>query len=420
MSKSTPDAPDYEAAAEKQAQSSREVTEQQTWANRPDQYTPWGSTTWENEQVWDPSTSQYLNRWTQNTNLTPDSQAALDAQLDLTRERSELGLSMTDRMRDEYGTAMDWGSVRQGGGSVDPRTLQSRDLQNSYDIEGPDLNSAQRYSQQAEDALYGRWADRALPQQARDEEALRTQLYNMGAKEGDPIYDEEMRKLREGHGDQQRQAAYDATIGAGEEAQRYLGMDQSTRAQLTGENRDLAGFGNQAALGEFGMDQTASGQNFGQEMQSSQYDTQLRQQQIAEIMQQRGFTLNEINALLTGQQVNMPSMPGFNTAQRSEGNQALQAAQLTGQAELDRYNAQQQATQGMMSGIGSMAGGFMMSDRRMKTDVVHVGETANGTPLYSFRYIGGGPAYFGVMADEVPHAVVRINGIDYVDYSKVH
>lgn len=359
MSKSTPKAPDYEAAAERQAESSREVTEQQTWANRPDQFTPWGSQTWENQQVWDPATQQYLNRWAQTTNLTPDSQAALDAQLQLGRERSELGLSMTDRMRNEYGSAMDWGGIREGGDSVDPNNLTPEQLQRGYDVTGPDLNPASRYAQDANNAIYGQWADRALPEQQRAEERLRTQLYNMGAKEGDPIYDEEMRKLRESQSDAQRQAQYQATIGSGAEAQRYLGMDAATRAQLTGENRDLAGFGNQAALGQFGMMQGAGAQNFGQEMQASQYDTQLRQQQIAEEMQRRGFTLNEINALLTGQQVGMPSMPGFNTAQRAEGVQALQAAQLTGQAELDRYNAQQAATQGMMSGIGSMAGGFM-------------------------------------------------------------
>jgi hypothetical protein len=74
----------------------------------------------------------------------------------------------------------------------------------------------------------------------------------------------------------------------------------------------------------------------------------------------------------------------------------------------------------MMSGIGDMAGGFMMmSDRRFKRDVRRIGATAGGTPLYSFRYIFGGPEYVGVMADEVPHAVTRIAGINFVDYAKV-
>jgi hypothetical protein len=161
-------------------------------------------------------------------------------------------------------------------------------------------------------------------------------------------------------------------------------------------------------------------QDFQNLMQQSQYQNQLRQQQISEAMQARGFTLNEINALLSGQQVAMPQMPSYNTAARAEGTQNLAAAQMTGQAELDRFNAQQAATQGMMSGIGSMAGGFMMSDRRMKTDVTRIGSTPGGVPVYTFRYIFGGPLHVGVMADEVPHAAVNRGGILFVDYSKVN
>ncbi len=41
------------------------------------------------------------------------------------------------------------------------------------------------------------------------------------------------------------------------------------------------------------------------------------------------------------------------------------------------------------------------SDRRLKTDVVQVGTTHNGLPLYHFRYIGGQELYAGVMAQDV-------------------
>jgi hypothetical protein len=462
VSKSTPKAPDYAAAAEKQAESSREVTEQQTWANRPDQQTPFGNTSWENKATWDPSTQQYLNKWTQNTTLNPESQRALDAQMGLTTGRSELGASLFPRMQDEFGQKMDWsqfdpaGKAAQAGnlqaGNLTPeqmqRQLQGETLQRDYETAGPELDSSQKYSQNANDAIYNQWASRALPQQEKDTDRLRTRLYNMGLKEGDSAYNDEMQRLSQNQGDAMQQAQYQATIGSGAEAQRMLGMDAATRQQLTGENAARAGFGNEAALGQFGigaqqgnfanqaaqgqfgMNATAGGQNFGQQAQagSQNFDqqqsqanqqTQLRQQQIAEEMQQRGFSLNEINAIISGQQVGMPSMPGFNQAQRSEGNQALQAAQLTGQAELDRFNAQQQATQGMMSGIGGMAGGMMMSDRRFKREVERVGTTNGGTPLYTFRYIFGGPKFIGVMADEVPHAVTKIAGISFVDYSKV-
>jgi hypothetical protein len=422
MSKSTPKAPDYAAAADTQAQSSKEVTEQQTWANRADQFTPWGNQTWQNQQVWDPATNQYINRWAQTTQLDPTLDQANKAQMDTTLERSNLANSLTGRMNQEFGSAMDWNKFQQGGGAVNaPDPSQRGNIQGSLSTEGlTNLDPSQKYQQNANDAIYNQWADRALPQQAKDTDRLRTQLYNMGLKEGDSAYDDEMRKSRESQGDQQRQAQYQATIGSGAEAQRMLGMDSSTRAQMFGERGTQGQFGNQAQAQDFSQQQAGSQQDFNNLMQSSQYQNQLRQQQIAEAQQARGQSLNEMNALLSGQQVSMPSMPSYNTAQRSEGNQALQAAQLTGQAALDAYNAKQQATQGMMSGIGSIAGaGMMASDRRFKRDIVKVGETAGGTNLYEFTYVWGGPRYVGVMADEVPHAAVKIGGINFVDYSKV-
>ena len=72
----------------------------------------------------------------------------------------------------------------------------------------------------------------------------------------------------------------------------------------------------------------ANQQNFGQSMQGANYANQLRQQQIAEEMQRRGYGLNEINALLSGQQVGMPSMPSFMGA----GQQA-QTPWMQGQAQ---------------------------------------------------------------------------------------
>jgi hypothetical protein len=343
-SKSAPKAPDYEAAARQQAEASREVTEQQTWANRPDQYTPWGSTTWQNQQVWDPSTQQYLNRWAQETNLDPTLQAALDEQFQLQLDRSRLAGDLTGRMQNEFGQAMDWSGIRQGGGDVGPTGTQ-RELSTAG---LPDLNPASRYYQQAGDAAYNQWAERALPAQQMAQDQLRTQLYNQGLQEGDAAYDREMAKLRTTQGDQQRQAAFDATKLAGSEAQRYLGMDSATRQQLFGERGQQGQFYNQGGQ-----------QDFNQQMASSQYATQQRQQQIAETLQQRGWSLNEINALLSGQQVGMPSMPNFSQAQRSEGYQGLQAAQMTGQAQLDRFNAQQAAMQGMMSGVADLGKSFM-------------------------------------------------------------
>ena len=61
------------------------------------------------------------------------------------------------------------------------------------------------------------------------------------------------------------------------------------------------------------------------------------------------------------------------------------------------------------------------SDMRLKEDIVHMGTTFNGLPIYSFSYIGQDGTYLGVMAQDVlmhtPEAViVGDDGFMSVDY----
>lgn len=404
MSKSAPKAPDYAAAAEQQAQSSREVTEQQTWANRPDQFTPFGSQTWQNQQVWDPSTQQYLNRWAQTTELTPETQAALDSQMRIQQGRSGLAESMLTRVNNEFSPTMDWSQFGPREDRVSPGQLQT-----NLDFSGaPEVSSGADTRNRAENAIYQRATSRLDPRFSQEEGDIRSRLYNQGLREGDAAWQREMDNFGRSKEDAYQTAMNEAIMGGGQEASREFGMDSARRSMMTGEMAQQANFGNSALQ-----------QQLGQQIQAGGYNTQQRQQQIAEEMQRRGFSLNEINAILTGQQVAMPGMPGFNTAQRSEGLQSLQAAQMQGQADLDAFNAEQQAMQGMMSGVGSIAGGFMgFCDRRLKDGIKKIGEI-NGINVYSWTYLWGEEA-IGVMADEVPWATVKHpSGLVMVDYRRI-
>ncbi len=155
----------------------------------------------------------------------------------------------------------------------------------------------------------------------------------------------------------------------------------------------------------------ANRQNFGQAMQGSQYANQIRQQQITEAMQKRGFSLNEINALLSGQQVNAPQMPNFSQAA------AAQAAPIY-QGTVDAGNFSQAQTQQMIDGVTGMAGmGMAMSDRRLKSNIKKIG-TRGGHNWYSYD-IFGLPSE-GVMADEIPaEFTVDVGGYKAVDYDKL-
>ena len=91
------------------------------------------------------------------------------------------------------------------------------------------------------------------------------------------------------------------------------------------------------------------------------------------------------------------------------------------EGEMQKYNADQMAAQGAMSGIGStaLAAAFMFSDRRLKTHVVHVGHTLGRQPVY--RYTIFGRTALGVMADESPPEAVfeHPSGYLMVDYSRI-
>ena len=80
-----PPPPDYTGAAKVTAAGNVENLAAQTSANRPDQVTPWGNSTW---------TDNGNNRWTQNISLSPSQQAALTDQQTIQANQSHLAQTM--------------------------------------------------------------------------------------------------------------------------------------------------------------------------------------------------------------------------------------------------------------------------------------------------------------------------------------
>jgi hypothetical protein len=204
---------------------------------------------------------------------------------------------------------MDWNKFRPSGQSV----------------AAPEYGDLGAFRQKQEDALYGRATSRLDPMWEQRERQRRTQLYNMGLRDNDAAFTEAMANMGRDRNDAYNQAMFSAIQGGGAEMANQIGMGGMTQQQA---------------------------------LASSGYQNQLRQQDIAEEMMRRGASLNEINAALSGQQVAMPSMPQFNTAAAAQPIQALGAAQMQGQYNVDRFNAQQGALQGLFSGLGSLAGGY--------------------------------------------------------------
>jgi Chaperone of endosialidase len=144
---------------------------------------------------------------------------------------------------------------------------------------------------------------------------------------------------------------------------------------------------------------------------------QLRQAQMEEAFAMRNQPINEIMALLGGSQVNMPNFSPYSR-------QGISASSPGGYQQQNYQNKLQQtaATNEGLFGLGKAAlTGYFSSDRRLKEDILPLGMTLAGAPLYRFRYRGQPELQIGVMADEVrplhPDAVItNPDGFDMVNY----
>jgi hypothetical protein len=307
--------PDFQSAADTQAQSSERIARETTQANRPNIVSQEGSQNWTRDEN---------GNWTLTSSLSPERQAALDAQMGIQQGRSTLASSLMGRVQGDLGTGMDWGALPESGGSI-----QARDLATGLDFSGaPSLSSGEETRNRAEEAIYGRSTARLDPQMEEQENELRTRLYNQGLREGDAAFDAEVGKFNQSKQDAYAAARQDAIAAGGAEASREYGMDLSSRQQSVGETTSQADFMNRAAAQGLSQDQAVSA-----------YQNQLRQEAIAEEAQRRGMNLNEMNALLSGQQVGQMQTPSFLSATGADPTQSLAAANMSYQAMLDEYNA---------------------------------------------------------------------------------
>ena len=226
--------------------------------------------------------------WTQNVNLNADSQAALDSQLGLQRGKSDLAGGMMGRLEDEFGEQMDWSKFG----------------------DQTDLNfNPDELRQRAEDASYDRSTSRLDPRFEQESQALEVKIRNQGLGAGDEAYDNAMANQGRTKEDAYANARNDAT--------------------LTGR--------------------AESAQSFGQQQGQANYANMLRQNQISEEMKKRGTSLNEMNAVLNGQQVNTPEFQNFNQAGKAQATDYSGAAQ-------SKSNAEQMAYQSQMGAISGLAG----------------------------------------------------------------
>ena len=313
--------PDYGDVAAAQGEENRQVVGDQLYANRPTQYTPWGYTNWTTEQI-DDGSGGTRDKWTQTQGLTPELQNILDKQIMIQGGRTDLAGMLTGRMGNEFGQAQDWAGLSpMGQVPTSQYTLPEGGIDDPYQTRD-----------RAEDAIYNKAASRLGSQFDSKRNAMEIKMRNQGIGPEDEAWKSQMRDLGMQETDAYGQAQFDATTGGRAESGQMFG-------QQLGLNQN-----------RFGQAMGANQQNFGQSMQGSQYANQIRQQQITEAMQKRGASLNEINALLSGQQVATPQMPNFSQSGQAQPAPIYQSA--VDQGSIDAANNPMSAILGMGGQLG--------------------------------------------------------------------
>ena len=243
---------DYSEIAQIQGAENREVVRDQTYANRPTQYTPYGSTTWDNSQVIDPSTGKPVTQWSQTTSLTPELQYILNQQQAIAAGKGDVAGMLVNRMGSEYGQQMDWSGLSPMGEVP----------MGQYTRPGGDRKAA-------EDAAYNQAQSRIAPQQESQRESLELKMRNQGLNPQDAAWQSQVQSQAQGFNDQNNQALWSANQA-----------------------------GRQNAESVFGQRLSANAQNYGQAMGNSAYANQIRQQGAAAQQASAKAASNPANALL--------------------------------------------------------------------------------------------------------------------------
>lgn len=377
--------PDYRGAAEATAESNLEMAKYAAAANRVNQYTPFGSQEWYGK----PGDSGY----SQVTTLTPELRAALEAQQAQQLGRSNLGLEqMANARRDMQTPGNFWNNLPDVAGTPNVPDFYGKNLGDygrmpdpsglGKNIEDPRVQARMGVDAQAEydprfaDTAFQRQMSLVSPRHEQSAEAMDVKLRNQGLTPGTEAYDRAITDLRNQQGEEVNRLSADAVDrGRNEQQAEYLralstaNFGLGSGAQRFGQEMGLAEYlGNQqggAFQGQMDAAKYADQQRaqqvqeqmgfgnlgFNQQQQQQQMQNMLRQQAIAEQQGREGWSLNKMNAAMSGQQVGMPSMPNYNTMTTPQGANYLGAATAQG-------NFDQQGYATAMGPINALAGSF--------------------------------------------------------------
>ena len=226
--------------------------------------------------------------------LTPDAQKAFEAQQRVDLALSQLGEQGIGTVRDVMGTPFQYKGKIQTG----------LDLSNAPAIP---ISAGQT----AQEAIM----KRLQPQIEQNRASLRQNLANQGVTPGSEAWQNAMQEQQQGESDLYSQAA-----------QQGINLDLAARTQAVNEA-----------------------------IQSGQFANTAEAQQFARDLGLYNLPLNQITALMSGSQIQMPQFQRY-TGQNIAAEPLFQAGQLQNQAAMDRYNAKVAQKNAIINAVAQGAG----------------------------------------------------------------
>ncbi len=458
-----PTPPDPYATAQAQGAQNRAAAISQAEIAMVNQQTPYGGLEWSPRGLSDikyvggigPGDEGYdaeknieyggTPQYTAVQTLSPEQQQILDLSNQAQVGYGQTAIEQLEGVKDRLSSPIDFANVAAAPtinledfvGTAPTASFAGIPQPGQLDYSG--LGAAPQFDQAYQDQISQAIRDRADIWQIRDLDRLENRLTNQGINIGTEAWNQEMARRQAGIND----FNLAADLQGLQQASQKFGVEQAARQLATGELGNIYSAGvsdRDRAIAEasqlFGLEANARDRAVQEASQLFSLQAGARDRAINELMIQRNQPLNELAAMLSGQQVVQPNFltppqPGISAgdlqgATYANYQGALGQQQMANQNNLIGYQAQQQANNAMTGGLFGLGSAAIMkySDRRLKKNATIIGKLKNGLNIYSFNYIWeNGAKQFGVMADEVrkvlPHAVHRRDGFDMVDYSEV-
>jgi hypothetical protein len=397
------------------------------------EFTPYGSKQYEKSgtnRVYDPFTKQYVDvpTYSSTVTLSPGEQAILDKNTAMRSNIGDIGVQQSAFLKDHLGRPINteglqaWNAGPQAPG-LKTSFGDAGPIQKQIKGEGIRQDQAPTDRQAVERAMLDRWETDAR----RENMAQAATMAARGMSPGGQGYSD----MQDAQARARTDAGNQAFLASGEESRKAQDAYNTAATQRFGQGAAQGAFANQSQAQQFqqlmqsaGFSNEAMLAMFQAAGQQADRGNALRQSQWGERQQEYNHPINTIMALLGGTQVNNPQMAAYQAPSTN--------GVPIGQMIYDNYNARsEQAANSLagIAGIGSAVAGALpwaswLSDRRAKTDIMPIGASLAGVPLYTFRYwTDMGTTHVGVMADEAKQVhpdAVHMNGADgydYVDYA---